>query len=352
MVKDAEPVAAQSWFGRYRRSLLIAGPVVVAVGALVLYLAGGRYVSTDDAYVQAARVEISTNISARVTAVDVRDNQRVRAGQVLFTLDPRSYRIAVAEAEAQLEAARHNVSGLQATYRQRIADQEAARNTLAYQQREFARQTKLAASGISSRAQLDQAAHDLETALQQLASVTQQSANALADLGGHPDAPVENQTGVRQAQAVLDRARLNLSYTVIRAPIDGVVTKVEQLQVGDYINAAASLFALVSQKDLWVEANFKETDLTYVRPGQRATFSIDAYSGETFSGTVESSSPGTGSTFSLLPPENSSGNWVKVVQRLPIRLSIDANHSKVPLASGMSVTASIDTRHHRSLFSW
>jgi membrane fusion protein (multidrug efflux system) len=331
---------------------LIGGPVAVAVVALFFYLTGGRFVSTDDAYVQAARVEISTNISARVSEIDVHDNQVVRAGQVLFRLDPRSFQIAVQDAEAQLASARLKIPDLQAVFRQRVADQKAAQETLAYQQREFARQSTLAAAGISSRAQLDESAHTLEAALQQLAAVTQQGASARAELGGNPDAPVDSQPGVQEAQAALDRAKLNLSYTVIRAPIDGIVTKVEQLQVGDYVNAASPLFALDSKKDVWVEANFKETELTHMRPGQRATFSVDAYPGETFTGKVESTSPGTGSSFSLLPPENSSGNWVKVVQRLPVRLSIDPGHSGAPLAAGMSVAAEVDTQHRRSLLLW
>jgi membrane fusion protein, multidrug efflux system len=341
-----------NWMTKYRRTLLIGGPFAVAVVALFFYLTGGRFVSTDDAYVQAARVEISTNISARVSEIDVHDNQVVRAGQILFRLDPRSYQIAVQDAEAQLANARLKIPDLQAVYRQRVADRKAAQETLAYQQREYARQATLAAAGISSRAQLDQAAHTMEAALQELAAVTQQGASALAELGGNLDAPVDSQPGVREAQAALDRARLNLSYTVIRAPIDGIVAKVEQLQVGDYVNAASPLFALDSKKDVWVEANFKETELTYMRPGQRATFSVDAYPGESFTGKVESTSPGTGSSFSLLPPENSSGNWVKVVQRLPVRLSIDPGHAGAPLAAGMSVSAEVDTKHRRSLFFW
>jgi membrane fusion protein (multidrug efflux system) len=348
----AQPAAGepQSWVGRYRKPLLIGGPAAVAMIGLFFYLTGGRYVSTDDAYVQAARVEISTNISARVSEIDVHDNQFVRAGQVLFRLDPRSFQIAGQDAEAQLESARLKIPDLQAVYRQRIADQKAAQDTLAYEEREYARQSTLAKAGISSRAQLDQAAHALETASQQLAAVSQQAASALAELGGNPGTPVDAQPGVRQAQAALDRAKLNLSYTVIRAPIDGIVTKVEQLQIGDYVNAATPLFALESKKDIWVEANFKETELTHMRPGQHATFSVDAYPGETFTGKVESTSPGTGSSFSLLPPENSSGNWVKVVQRLPVRISIDGGHADAPLAAGMSVTAQVDTEHRRPLF--
>ena len=354
MPKDAESAAPKpaTWMGRNRRALLIGGPAAFAVIALIVYLMGGRYQSTDDAYIQAARVEISTNVSAPVVEVDVRDNQVVSAGQILFKLDPRNFRVAVADAQAQLDNARIKIPALKAVYRQRLADQQAALETLAYQKREFDRQTKLAAAGISSRAQLDQAAHALEAASQTLAAVTQEAASALADLDGNPDEPVDKQPSVRQAQAMLDRSKLNLSYTVIRAPIDGIVTKVEQLQVGDYVNAAAPLFALDSREDVWVEANFKETQLTHMRPGQTVSFSVDAYPGKAFTGKVVSTSPGTGSSFSLLPPENASGNWVKVVQRLPVRLSVDAAHADVPLAAGMSVTAEVDTEHHRSLFVW
>jgi membrane fusion protein, multidrug efflux system len=348
---EASP-APQNWIGQHRRTLLIGVPIVLAIVAIAFYLTGGRYVSTDDAYIQAARVEISANISARVSEIAVRDNQFVHAGQVLFRLDPSRFRIAVMDAKAQLDSARLKIPALQAVYRQRLADETAARDNLAYQQREYDRQRKLAASGISSRSQLDQAANNLQAASQQLAAVTQQAASALADLGDNPNAPIDQQPSVRQAQAMLDRAKLNLSYTVVRAPISGIVTRVEQIQIGDYIKSGDPLFALESRKDIWVEANFKETDLTYMRPGQSATFSVDAYPDKTFTGKVVSTSPGTGSSFSLLPPENASGNWVKVVQRLPVRLSIDATNVGVPLAAGMSVTVDVDTEHHRSIFFW
>jgi membrane fusion protein (multidrug efflux system) len=343
--QGAGRTAPQNWIGRHRRSLLIGGPAILAAIALVFYLTGGRYESTDDAYVQAARVEVSTDVSARIVEIDVRDNQYVRKGDVLFKLDQRSFLIAVADAQAQLAAAYLKVPALQAAYRQRKADEAAARDMLAYEQREFARQTQLQVDGISSLAQLDQAKSNLQSAEQRLAAVEQESASALADLSGDPTAPANSRPVVRQAQAALDHANLELSYTVVHAPIDGIVTKVEQIQVGDYVDAAAPLFALISGSDIWVEANFKETDLTYVRPGQHATFTVDAYPGRTFIGKVMSTSPGTGSSFSLLPPENSSGNWVKVVQRLPVRISIDNPDASMPLASGMSALVEVDTEH-------
>jgi membrane fusion protein (multidrug efflux system) len=354
MAPPAEPPVStpNTWLGRHRRLLLIGGPAIMAVLGVILYLTGGRYASTDDAYLQAARVEISSNVSARVIEVDVHDNQAVHAGDILFKLDARPFQIAIQDAEAQLAGARLRMQGLEASYRQRQADEKAARNTIVYRQDDFDRKKKLAADGIASRAQLDQAAHDLDVARQNLAAATQQSASALADLGGDTSAPIESRPAVRQAQAALDRAKLNYSYTTVRAPLDGIVTKVEQLQVGDYINAVTPQFALVSQKDMWVEANFKETDLAHMRPGQRATITIDAFPGAAFTGKVQSTSPGTGSSFSLLPPENSSGNWVKVVQRLPVRLSFDPGQADVPLAAGMSVVAKVDTQHHRSLAFW
>lgn len=342
----------KSWFGRHRRIMLIGGPVLIVLATAVFYLMGGRYVETDDAYIQAARVNISTDVAGRIAEIDVHDNQFVHKGDILFRLDQHRFLIAVADAKAQLAQARLKVPALQATYRQRQADESAAQTALAYQTRELARQKSLQAQGISSRAQLDQARSNFQSAKAQLAAARQQVASALADLGGNPSAPADSQPVVRQAQTMLDKANLELSYTVVRAPSGGVVTKVEQIQVGDHVNAATPLFALMSRSDMWVEANFKETDLTYMRPGQHATFSIDAFPGRDFTGTVVSTSPGTGSSFSLLPPENSSGNWVKVVQRLPVRLSIDRQDNTVPLAAGMSVNAEVDTGHRRSLAFW
>jgi membrane fusion protein, multidrug efflux system len=347
-----ELIVPNTRLGRHRRLLLVGGPVLVAVAGLFLYLTGGRYASTDDAYLQAARVQVSCNVSGRVIEIDVRDNQPVHTGDTLFRIDPHPFQIAIQDAEAQLAGVRLKVRSLEAAYRQRQADERAAQNTLAYRQDDFDRKKKLAADGITSQAQLDQAAHELDVARQELIAARQQTASALAELGGDISAPIDSRPVVREVQAALDRARLNYSYTTVRAPLDGIVAKVEQLQVGDYINAVVPLFALVATQDMWVEANFKETDLAFMRPGQKATFSVDAFPGTRLTGKVQSTSPGTGASFSLLPPENSSGNWVKVVQRLPVRLSIDPGQTQLPLAAGMSVVAEVDTQHHRSLAFW
>jgi membrane fusion protein, multidrug efflux system len=344
---------------RLRLPLMLAGPLVVLVAAGYWYLTGGRYVSTDDAYVQAARVAISTDISGRVVGIDVHDNDRVTAGQVLFRIDQRPFQIAVEEAQAQLATVRFQIHALKATYHQKRADARATEATVAYQQHEFERQQRLLASGTTSQQQFDQARQAYETGRQQLESKQQDVAVALANIGGDPNLPLEQHPMVQHAQAALDRAELNLSYTVIRAPENGIVTKVEQLQVGGYVTAAMPLFSLMSMDRVWVEANFKETELTHMRPGQTATVEIDTYPDVLFPAKIESLSPGTGLTFSLLPAENATGNWVKVVQRLPVRLNIDHLDANTPLHAGLSATVEVDTKHRRPwldrverLFGW
>jgi membrane fusion protein (multidrug efflux system) len=338
--------------GRLRWVLMGGGVVLALVAGLWYYLASGRYVSTDDSSIQAAQATISANVPGRVVELDVHDNQSVHRGDVLFRLDDRAFRIAVEEAQAKLASARMQIGAAKATYRHQLADLAAARDTLAYQQHEYQRQQRLLQSGISSRAQFEQVQHSVELAQSQLNSAQQQAGSVLALLGGNPDLPLDAHPVVMQAQAALDRANLDLSYTVIRAPDDGVVDRVEQLQIGDYINAATPVFGLVSTGDIWVEANFKEDDLTYMRAGQSAEVSIDAYPGRRFKAQVASLSPGTGAQFSLLPPENATGNWVKVVQRVPVRLQLDRTQfgDAFPLHAGLSAEVTVDTQHRRSLF--
>jgi membrane fusion protein (multidrug efflux system) len=337
---------------RLRWTLMGGGVLLAVILGLWYYLASGRYVSTDDSAVMAAQSTISANVPGRVVEVAVHDNQQVHRGDVLFRLDERPFQIAVEEAQAKLAGARMQIAANQATYRRELATQGANRDTLAYQQRELERQQRLLQSGIASRAQFDMAQHAVELATSQLGSAEQQVGSVLAMLGGKPDLPVDAHPMVMQAQAELDRAKLNLSYTAVVAPDDGVVAKVEQLQAGDYINAAAPLFTLISSRDIWIEANFKEDELANMRPGQSATVSIDAYPSHRFKAHVVSMSPGTGSQFSMLPPENATGNWVKVVQRVPVRLQLEDNElgDALPLHAGLSADVTVDTEHRRSLF--
>ncbi|MGH8217344.1 MAG: HlyD family secretion protein [Steroidobacteraceae bacterium] len=327
---------------RLRLPLMVGVPLLAAGVGLYFYLTSGRYQSTDDAYVQAAQVSISANVSGRVSGVDVHDNQRVTRGELLFRLDERPFRIAVEDARAKLASSRLAIESREATYRQRQADLAAAESTLAYEQREDDRQMRLLSSGIASQAQADRALLARNTARQSVAAARQQITAVLASLGGTPNLPVDRHPSVEEAQAQLDRELLGLSYTTITAPIDGIVTRVDQIQVGDYITKATPAFMLVATHDVWVEANFKENQLGRMHPGQSARIVIDAFPGRSYQAVVASVSPGTGSVFSLLPAENATGNWVKVVQRLPVRLSFKGD---VPsLAAGLSATATVDTQ--------
>jgi membrane fusion protein (multidrug efflux system) len=328
---------------RLRWPLMSVAAIVVLGGGTYFYIKGSRYQSTNDAYAQAATVSISGNVAGRVSEIEVRDNDLVQRGAALFKLDDAPFRIAVSDAAARLADTRLQIESLKSTYRQRLVELRAARDTQTYAQQQHDRQARLLASGIASQAQFDQAAHALDAARQQVANVQQQIGVALANLGGDPNIAPERHPLVEQAQAALDRAQLNLSYTVVSAPTDGVVAKVEQLQVGDTIAASAPVFALVSTSDVWIEANFKEVQLARMHPGQAATVEIDRYPGRHFSALVTSVSPSTGSQFSLLPPENATGNWVKVVQRVPVRLQLTHVDAGFLLQAGLSADVTVDT---------
>src|SRR6202035_664932 len=255
---------------RLRWPLMSLAAIAVVGGGTYFYVTGGRYQSTDDAYAQAATVSISANVGGQVREIEVRDNELVHRGATLFKLDDAPYRIAVSDAAAHLADARLQIESLKSTYRQRQVELRAAQDSQAYAQQQYDRQTRLITSDVSSQAQFDQAAHGLDAARQQVANVQQQIGVALANLGGDPNIAPERHPLVAQAQAALDRAQLNLSYTVIGAPTDGIVAKVEQLQVGDTIAASTPVFALVSTRDVWIEANFKEVQLARMRPGHMA----------------------------------------------------------------------------------
>jgi membrane fusion protein, multidrug efflux system len=328
---------------RLRKPVMIGGVVLILGIAAFVYFTGGRYESTDDAYVNAARVAISTNVPGRVIELRVHDNQRVKRGDVLFRLDDQPFQLKVNEARAKLSNTKLQIDAMKATYRQKQSELKSAEDTLAYEKRESERQQRLLSSGISSQAQVDRAVHARDAAQQAVAAAQQQIASTVANLGGDASIDPIKHPSVMQAQAELDRAELDLSYTTITAPDDGVVTQVEKLQVGDYVNAATPTFALVATHDLWIDANFKEVQLAKMRAGQTATVKIDTYGDRTFKAHIVSLSPGTGAQFSVLPAQNATGNWVKVVQRLAVRLEIEDGDTDHPLFAGLSATVKVDT---------
>ena len=336
---------------RYRRFLLLVVlPMVALVAGITLYLNGGRYVTTDDAYVGAQKVLITPDVSGKIISVTVKEGQQVTTGDVLFQIDPVPFQLALAQARAKLEDARTSHANLVANvtlYGQTI---ELVNAGIALKQKDVERKNSLVRSNAGSQLDLDNSATALVTAQAQRQIVTQQRSNALNQLLGDPGLPLEKFPAYMQAKAVLDDAQRNLDLATVRAPMNGTATQVEQIQLGRHVIAGAPVFSVIDTSNPWVDANPKESDFTYVAVGQSVTLDVDAFPNHVFKGTVGSLSPGTGAQFAILPPQNATGNFVKVVQRVPVRIYFDKNDSFVrKLKAGMSVYATIDTQHRRSL---
>jgi membrane fusion protein, multidrug efflux system len=340
---------------RKRFLLMVVVPIAVLVAGALLYVTGGRYVSTDDAYVHAAKLMVSTDVSGIVSSVDVHEGETVKAGDVLFRIDPKQFQIALDNAKANLEQTALSIRAMKQDYARMQNDVAAEQAQVQLDQTTFDRNAALLRSATVSQSSYDQARYTLDADQAKLKALQDQAAVQLARLGGNADIPVEQHPQYLQAKAQVDEAQRQLDHTVVRAPFDGVVTQVDALQPGTYlVSQTAALtntgaIGLVGTNDIWVDANMKETDLTHVRPGDHVKVYVDTYPGHVWSGTVQSIAPAAGSEFSILPAQNSSGNWVKVVQRIPVRVQVDPKSQSLPLRAGMSVTVEIDTGHRRGL---
>jgi membrane fusion protein (multidrug efflux system) len=321
----------------------------VIVLAVIAFLHGGRYISTDDAYLRANVVNVSTDVAGLVVEVAVHENDTVEPGHLLYRLNDESYRAALADAEAKLIETRNTLAALHATYQQKLSETKQAETDVDYYTKELNRIAPLVKTNAATPAQIDAAQRNLDSAQDRAQGLRQEAAARLADLGGRVDAPVDEHPRMRQAQAAVDVARLNLTHARVTAPAAGIISQTTSLRPGLYLAAGTPALALVESAHLWAEASAKETDLTFVRPGQQATVTVDTYPGHAWEGTVETISPATGAQFALIPAQNATGNWVKVVQRIPVHIALQQPGDALTLRAGMSVTVTIDTRHKRTM---
>jgi len=336
---------------RYRRVLLLVVlPLAALTGGLTFYLNGGRYVTTDDAYVGAQKVLITPDISGKIINVAVKEGQSVSTGDTMFQIDPVPFQFALAQARAKLDDAKTSHDNLVANVKLYGQTIELVNAGIALKQRDVERKSSLVKSSAGSQLDLDNSGTALVTAQAQLQIVKQQSSTALNQLLGNSELPLEQFPAYMQAKAALDDAQRNLDLTTVRAPMAGVATQVDQIQLGRFVAAGTPVFSIIDISKPWVDANPKESDFTYVAVGQSVTIDVDAFPDHVFKGTIGSLSPGTGAQFAILPPQNATGNFVKVVQRVPVRIYFDSNDEFVrKLKAGMSAYTSIDTGHRRSL---
>ncbi len=326
-----------------RLIIMLSVPAVLVAGGAYFWLTGGRYVDTDNAYVQQPMVSISSDVAGRIASVAVQDNQPVEAGDVLFTVDPQPYRIALSQADAALAAARVNVEQLRVAYSAANAKLETAQAALEIQQKAWDRAQNLRKQGVTPESGLDDARLALQQAQSAVSLAEQDVAGAMAALDGNPQIATDDHPTVRAALAAREEAQLNLDHSTIRAPATGVISQVGSLNVGQFINTGSTIATLVQTGDSWVEANFKETQLSGLSTGMPAEITVDALPGRKFSGHVDSIGAGTGAQFALIPAQNATGNWVKVTQRVPVRIVVDAADGST-LRAGMSAEVSVDTK--------
>jgi len=336
---------------KYRRFLLLVVlPLAAVIGGLTFYLGGGRYVTTDDAYVGAQKVLITPDVSGKIIKVTVKEGQRVSTGDVMFQVDPVPYQLAAQQARAKLDDAKTTHDNLISNVKLYGQTIDLVNAGIAIKQRDVERKTALVKSAAGSQLDLDNSNTALVTTQAQLQLIRQQNSTALNQLLGNPELPLEQFPAYMQAKAALEDAQRNLDLTTVRAPMAGVATQVDQIQLGRFVMAGAPVFSVIDISNPWVDANPKESDFTYVAVGQPVTVDVDAFPDHVFKGTIGSLSPGTGAQFAILPPQNATGNFVKVVQRVPVRIYFDPDDKMVQkLKAGMSSYVSIDTNHRRSV---